>query len=214
MVIEAVVAIGAGVVARSITLLAFGIDSVIELASAGVLIWRLNVELRHGQSFAEPAEHMASRVGGVLLFALAAYVVLAAGWSLRTRQGQAFSWPGLIVSLAAIPIMWIFRAENFALPRGSAVVRYGQTQLRASPAAGFHQSSCSAFWRKFCSAHGGSIPQARLRLSGCWSRKAARHGDRNQTTIERGRINGFSPVKITRLGSAGIRDPLSMRAAC
>jgi hypothetical protein len=38
MVIEAGVAIGAGVFARSITLLAFGIDSLIELTSAGVLI--------------------------------------------------------------------------------------------------------------------------------------------------------------------------------
>ena len=40
MVIEAAVAIGAGLAARSITLLAFGIDSVIELTSATVLIWR------------------------------------------------------------------------------------------------------------------------------------------------------------------------------
>jgi hypothetical protein len=41
MVIEAGVAIGSGIIARSVTLLAFGIDSVIELASAGVVIWRL-----------------------------------------------------------------------------------------------------------------------------------------------------------------------------
>ena len=53
MVIEAGVAIGAGVAAHSVTLVAFGIDSLIELASAIVLVWRLTVELRHGQSFAE-----------------------------------------------------------------------------------------------------------------------------------------------------------------
>ena len=41
MVVEAGVAIGAGIAARSITLLAFGIDGVIELASAGMLIWRI-----------------------------------------------------------------------------------------------------------------------------------------------------------------------------
>jgi len=40
-VIEAAVAIAAGIMAGSISLLAFGIDSVIELVSAGVLIWRL-----------------------------------------------------------------------------------------------------------------------------------------------------------------------------
>ena len=41
MVVEAVVAIASGVAAGSLVLLAFGLDSVIELASAGVLIWRL-----------------------------------------------------------------------------------------------------------------------------------------------------------------------------
>jgi hypothetical protein len=75
MVIEAGVAIGADVAAHSVTLVAFGIDSLIELGSAIVLIWRLTVELRHGQSFAESVERRASRIGGALLFALAAYVV-------------------------------------------------------------------------------------------------------------------------------------------
>ena len=125
MVIEAVVAIGSGIAARSITLLAFGIDSVIELISAGVLIWRLSVEQRDGQSFAEAAEHMASRIGGALLFALAAYVVSAAGWSLWTRRGQDFSWPGLFVSLAAIPIMWLLsrRKLRVAETLGSRALR-------------------------------------------------------------------------------------------
>jgi len=125
MVIEASVAIGAGVAARSLTLLAFGIDSVIELASAGVLIWRLTVELRRGQSFAEPAEQTASRIGGALLFALAAYVVVAAAWSLWTHQGQDFSWPGLVVSLAAIPIMWLLSRRKLRLAHalGSRALR-------------------------------------------------------------------------------------------
>jgi divalent metal cation (Fe/Co/Zn/Cd) transporter len=115
MVVEAGVAIGAGVAARSVTLLAFGIDSVIELASAVVLIWRLTVELRRGQSFAEAADRTASRIGAALLFGLAAYVVVAAGWSLWTRQGAEFSWPGLLVSLAAIPIMWLLSRRKLRL---------------------------------------------------------------------------------------------------
>ena len=40
MVIEALVAIGSGMIAGSLTLTAFGLDSVIELISAAVLIWR------------------------------------------------------------------------------------------------------------------------------------------------------------------------------
>ncbi len=125
MVVEASVAIHSGIIARSVTLLAFGIDSLIELASAGVLIWRLNIELRHGQAFAETAERMASRLGGALLFALAAYVVLVAGWRLWTRQGQDFSLPGLFVSLVAIPIMWLLsrRKWRIAEPLDSRALR-------------------------------------------------------------------------------------------
>lgn len=48
MIFEGAVAIGAGIAAESLTLTAFGLDSVIELASASLLIWRLNVELRQG----------------------------------------------------------------------------------------------------------------------------------------------------------------------
>jgi divalent metal cation (Fe/Co/Zn/Cd) transporter len=106
MLVEAAVALTSGVMAQSVSLTAFGVDSLIEPASAGVLIWRLTVELRRGQSFAEAAERTASRIAGVLLLALAAYVVLAAGWSLSARRGETFSWPGLLVCVAAIPLMW------------------------------------------------------------------------------------------------------------
>jgi hypothetical protein len=56
MAVEAVVAIVSAYRAGSISLLAFGIDSLIELASASVLIWRLSVELRNGETIAEAAE--------------------------------------------------------------------------------------------------------------------------------------------------------------
>jgi divalent metal cation (Fe/Co/Zn/Cd) transporter len=125
MTIEASVAIISGIAAHSITLLAFGIDSLIELTSAGVLIWRLTVELRHGQSFAESAERAASRIGGALLFALAAYIVGAVGWSLWTQQGQAFSWLGLLISGAAMPVMWVLarRKLHIAHALGSRALR-------------------------------------------------------------------------------------------
>jgi hypothetical protein len=63
MTIECAVAIRVGTIAHSISLTSFGIDSLIELASAGVLIWRLSVELKHGHSFSENAEHIASKAG-------------------------------------------------------------------------------------------------------------------------------------------------------
>jgi divalent metal cation (Fe/Co/Zn/Cd) transporter len=125
MVIEAVVAIASGVAATSITLIAFGIDSAIEIASACVLIWRLRVELRQGQHFAEAAERTASRVGGALLFALAAFVIVAAAWSLWIGRGEEFSLLGLLVS-AAIPIMWVLSRRKLA-----AASALGSRALRA-----------------------------------------------------------------------------------
>ena len=115
MSVEAVVALASGVAAGSLILMAFGLDSVIELASAGALVWRLTVELRRGQAFSENAELLASRIAGGLLFALAAYVTIAALWSLWTRQGEAFSWPGFIVALAAIPSMRYLARRKIAI---------------------------------------------------------------------------------------------------
>jgi divalent metal cation (Fe/Co/Zn/Cd) transporter len=129
MVVESIVAIGAGVAAGSLTLMAFGLDSVIELASAGVLNWRLTVELRHGQAFSERAERTASRLGGALLFVLAVYIVAAAAWSLWTRRGESFSLPGLIVALLAMPIM-IFLARR----KISIAARLGSRAMRADAA--------------------------------------------------------------------------------
>jgi divalent metal cation (Fe/Co/Zn/Cd) transporter len=106
MLIEAAVAIGSGIAAHSLSLIAFGADSLIELASAGVLLWRLNVEIRQGAEFPESIELRASQIGGALLFVLAAYVVVSAASGLWMQEGQEFSKPGLFLALLAIPIMW------------------------------------------------------------------------------------------------------------
>jgi divalent metal cation (Fe/Co/Zn/Cd) transporter len=85
----------------------------------------LRVELRHGQVFAESAERTASRVGGALLFALAAYVVVSAGWKLWTREGAEFSLPGLIISVLAVPVMYFLarRKLQVASALGSRALR-------------------------------------------------------------------------------------------
>ena len=125
MVIEALVALWSGYIAHSVTLIAFGFDSVIELISAGILVWRLTVELRHGQAFSEEAEQRASKIGGVLLFALAAYVVMSAGWSLWTQRAEEFSIPGLLVALVAIPTMYVLAKLKIAIAE-----RIGSRALR------------------------------------------------------------------------------------
>jgi divalent metal cation (Fe/Co/Zn/Cd) transporter len=125
MSIEAIVAVSAGMSVGSLTLTAFGLDSVIELLSAGVLIRRLMVELHQGQEFSERTERQASRISGGLLFALATYIVIGVAWSIWTRHGDAFSVPGLIVCILAIPIMYFLARQKLEVAEtlGSRAMR-------------------------------------------------------------------------------------------
>ena len=76
--------------------------------------------------FAESAEQKASRIGGGLLFVLAAYVVASAGWKLWTHQGAEFSLPGLILCVLAVPIMYFVlagtRSDSWRLVELSGLV--------------------------------------------------------------------------------------------
>jgi hypothetical protein len=73
-----VVAIGAGVAARSVLLIGFGLDSVIELVSACLLLWRLTAEGRtEALQLVERMEHWATWLAAVLLFLLVLYLVVS-----------------------------------------------------------------------------------------------------------------------------------------
>lgn len=126
MIIEAMVALWAGLAARSILVLAFGVDSLIELFSATVLLWRLVVELRRGRDFPEHVERLTSRIAGGLLFLLAVYVIASAGWSLWAQRSAEFSMAGFVVSIAAIPIMLVLSRRKLQIAEG-----LGSRALRA-----------------------------------------------------------------------------------
>lgn len=110
MTIEATIAIISGYITHSISLQAFGIDSIIELISGGVLLWRLLIEQRGSSVEAvEHAEQRASWITALSLFALAIYIVGDSVFSLLTRtRPQASLWGiGLALSAAIImPILW------------------------------------------------------------------------------------------------------------
>jgi len=106
MTVEGAAALFAGFAAHSVSVTAFGMDSLIELVSGGVLMWRLRTEARMGAAFPARIEHLAHRVAGALLMLLAAYVIVAAALSLYHRQGQEFSYLGAAVTVAAIAIMF------------------------------------------------------------------------------------------------------------
>jgi divalent metal cation (Fe/Co/Zn/Cd) transporter len=84
------------------------------------------VELGHRQTFSARAEGTASRVGGALLFLLAAYVPTAALWHLWQGKGEEFSWPGFIVALVAILAMCYLALRKIAIAE-----KIGSRALRA-----------------------------------------------------------------------------------
>jgi divalent metal cation (Fe/Co/Zn/Cd) transporter len=106
MVIEAVVSVGAGLAAGSIALVAFGVDSVIELVSAGVLLRRLRMETFAVPSMRiERAERQASRLVGWSLLALAGYVVIQSAYDLWTHAAAESSPVGIALAAAALLVM-------------------------------------------------------------------------------------------------------------
>ena len=109
MAVEAAIAIGAGVAARSVLLTAFGADSVIELLSGVTLILSLHVaQGRRSQEQSERAEAWATRISAVLLVLLCVYVgaTSAAGLLLGLRPDG--SWVGVAIAALAIVVMpWL-----------------------------------------------------------------------------------------------------------
>lgn len=106
MVVEATVSIGAGVLAHSALLTAFGIDSVVELVSGTILLWRLFVEAR-GETMerVERAEHQAAWVVAIALVLLCLYVLVTAVYGLLTRSHPDSSLIGIVISIAAVIVM-------------------------------------------------------------------------------------------------------------
>ncbi len=101
-VVEGVVAIWAGLQAGSISLLAFGADSYLEVAAASVVLWRLGVS---DPERGERVEQWALRFIGWTFLALAAAVLFQSGWALSTRSGASESVVGIILAAASVTLM-------------------------------------------------------------------------------------------------------------
>jgi divalent metal cation (Fe/Co/Zn/Cd) transporter len=109
MMIEGAVALAAGIVTGSILLTAFGIDSVIELVSGSVLLWRLRTQVRDsGAQAVETAERRAAWITGIALALLCVYIVVTSVASLAFIPRPERSLVGIIVAVAAVIAMPLF----------------------------------------------------------------------------------------------------------
>ncbi|MGH3836055.1 MAG: cation transporter [Pseudonocardiaceae bacterium] len=126
-VIEAVVAISAGVVASSTALIGFGLDSVIEVASASAVAWQFS-----GRD-PEARERTALKVISLSFFALAGYVTVESVRSLTGAEDASHSTVGIAlaaVSLVIMPLLsYAQRRAGRELGSASAVADSRQTLL-------------------------------------------------------------------------------------
>jgi divalent metal cation (Fe/Co/Zn/Cd) transporter len=105
-VVEGVVAIGAGLLAGSVALVGFGVDSSVEVISALGLLWRLRKAGPDATVQEESAaERRALYVVAATFFLLAAYIAVEAGSSLIGREAPERSTVGLVLSVLSLVIM-------------------------------------------------------------------------------------------------------------
>ena len=128
-VIEAIIALVAGSVASSTALIAFGLDSIVEVLSAAAVAWQFSAR------DPESREKVALRVIAFSFFALAAYVIVTSVLSLFGGMDAEHSPVGIVlaaVSLAVMPALsWFERRTGRELGSATAVADSRQTLLCA-----------------------------------------------------------------------------------
>jgi divalent metal cation (Fe/Co/Zn/Cd) transporter len=155
MVVEGGVAVGAGVVAHSVALTAFGFDSFIELFSAAVVLRRvLERSESEERGSLTAGERMASRLVGLALYALIAYIVISAvaGLALGIRAVASPVGIGLaVVSLVIMAVLWRWRlrlADLLGSPalRGDAACSVVCLYMAAATLIGLGLNALFGFW--------------------------------------------------------------------
>lgn len=155
MLLEGVIAVGAGLVAHSVALTAFGFDSFIELFSAAVVLRRVfersATEERGSRTV---GERTASRLVGFALYLLIAYIVVSAGAGLLLRLRPEPSPVGIgltVLSIAIMTVLWRWRlslAERLGSPalRGDAACSVVCLYLGIATLAGLALNTLMGWW--------------------------------------------------------------------
>ena len=101
--LEGLVSIGAGAIAGSVSLIGFGLDSLIEVTSGAALLWRFHHDLNHSRR--EQVERTTLRIVGGCFVALAAYILYESGSALIGHEIPERSIPGIIVAAVSVIVM-------------------------------------------------------------------------------------------------------------
>jgi divalent metal cation (Fe/Co/Zn/Cd) transporter len=155
MLIEAAVAIGAGITAHSIALSAFGADSIIELFSAGVVLRQLlkRTDGGHDENLSD-GERQASRLVGWALYAVIAFIVLSTAASLLLRLRPESSPVGVgltVTSILFMAALWRWRlslADRLGSPalKGDAACSAVCLYMAGTTLAGLALNQIFGWW--------------------------------------------------------------------
>lgn len=105
-IIEGAAAVGFGVKGEALSLVGFGADSFIEVASAFVVLWRFRREAESDESTSLEAERKATMVIGALFLVLALAAGAASVWRLSVHGSPDTTVPGLVISLLSLSFMF------------------------------------------------------------------------------------------------------------
>ena len=97
------VSIVAGMIAGSVSLVGFGLDSMIEVASGAAMLWRLHHDMN--KSRREEVERITLRIVGWCFVALALYIAYESGSTLINHEAPERSIPGIMIAVAAVIVM-------------------------------------------------------------------------------------------------------------
>ena len=125
-VIEAVVALASGVIAGSVALVGFGLDSIVEVGSAVVVAWQF-------RGVSEEREERALRLIAISFFALTAYIVFDSARSLIDGDRASTSTAGIVIASLSLVVMptlaWAERRTARSLGSRTVAADSRQTML-------------------------------------------------------------------------------------
>jgi len=101
--LEGLVAIAAGAIAGSVSLVGFGVDSFIEVTSGAALLWRMSADADEHRR--ERIERITLRIVGACFLALAVYVGYEAASDLLRKKAPEHSLPGIILACVSLVVM-------------------------------------------------------------------------------------------------------------
>jgi divalent metal cation (Fe/Co/Zn/Cd) transporter len=126
--LEGLISIVAGLLAGSVSLIGFGLDSLIEVTSGGALLWRLHHD--EDAIHREKAEKTTLRIVGVCFIALSIYILYDSGSSLLRQEAPKQSLPGIIIAALSVIVMPLLAAakRRVAAAIGSAAMQADSRQ--------------------------------------------------------------------------------------